>query len=96
LKTTATEFEEWKYYLDLEPNFFHREDYYWAQIASAIKSLFSTKPGGFPVEQSLLKFEKKKQPVVDEEKIKQEKIQQAKSTWKMWLGIGQEKKKKGR
>jgi len=36
-ETTSSEFVKWIRYLDDEVNAFHREDYYWAQIAAEIR-----------------------------------------------------------
>lgn len=94
MKTTSTEFEEWKCYLDMEPNFFHREDFYWANMIVAIRQLFSSKPELYTVENSLLKFEKKNVPIpveVDKEQVKKERSNIAKSIWCSWLGLGKGK-----
>jgi len=39
-KTTSTEFLEWVQFFEMEANFFHREDFYWAQIAAEIRKSY--------------------------------------------------------
>jgi hypothetical protein len=55
-ETTYRGLLRWKAYFAREVNFFHREDYYAAQLISLIKTIFSKEGNEVPVEASLLKF----------------------------------------
>ena len=57
-ETTSGEFVEWMRYFELEPNMFHREDHYWAQIAAWIKRSGFQNPENVQDEDFLLKFKR--------------------------------------
>ena len=59
---TSTEFLDWLEYLKLDVNAFHREDFYWAQIAQEVRRTVSKDPQRVKIEHFLQKFEIKKKP----------------------------------
>lgn len=62
-ETSSTQFLDWLEYLRLDVNAFHREDYYWAQIAQEIRRTAVKDPKNVKIEQFLQRFEtKKKKP----------------------------------
>ena len=66
-KISSEEFILWKVYFDWDVNAFHRDDYFWAQIAYEIRCVLSKNPKRHKPEQFLIKFEeaKKKQESVE-------------------------------
>ncbi len=58
-KTTSSEFIRWLVFFKEEVNHFHREDYYWAQIAWIIGNMFVKDDEQIPLEKFLLKFKEK-------------------------------------
>jgi hypothetical protein len=53
---TSMEFIDWIAYLDEEPNFFHRGDYYLAMIAAEIRRANCTKPEKVKIKDFILDF----------------------------------------
>lgn len=83
--TTSTEFLEWCAYIDWEANAFHREDYYWAQIAEVMyKAWMGRKGKKTKLADFLLKFkskDKKAEKLTPDERLKKQK-----SFWKAVTG----------
>lgn len=73
--TSSSEFIEWMVYLEEEVNDFHRDSFYWAQIAAEIRRANSRNPKSVKTEDFLLKFTKKK------EKSSEERISESKAAW---------------
>lgn len=55
-ETTSSEFLEWMQYFAMEPNFFHREDHYLAQIAAWIRRSGFQHPDQVKDEDFIIKF----------------------------------------
>ena len=76
-KTTSTEFLEWVIYLrDIEPNEFHREDWYAAQIAQEVCRTRVKKPSTIKTDRFILKFggvQEEAMPATPEERMKKSK-----------------------
>ena len=91
-ETTSSEFVVWMEYLKQDINAFHREDYFWANIARLIREfqmMFTKKPKRVDLEPFLLKFEpEKEKPSLPPEKT----LEQRKRRWLAWAGIGLGKK----
>lgn len=66
-------------YLDMEKNFFHREDYYMAQIAQEVRRSFVRNPERIRLEPFLIKFERKERP--------KSTIESSKAFWKALIGV---------
>lgn len=83
VKTSASQFVFWQYFLDWElTESFNRQDYYLAQIAQKLENLFQTKlktPKFVQLKDMLLKFaserksKKKKLPVDEQARVNREK-----------------------
>lgn len=58
---SSSEFVDWLAFFDVEPNMFHREDYYWAQIAAWVKRLCVSSRTPVRVNDMLIKFAPEKQ-----------------------------------
>ena len=56
-ETTNEQFEKWQVYLRMEPNMFHREDYYAMLLIRTVQNLFNESDPSEGLSQSLLKFE---------------------------------------
>ena len=84
-ETTSREFERWKIYLTEEPNHFHREDFYLAQIARNIDRMFSKHPQKFKTKHYLLKFvpSRESKPIEDPKK----RMDTSKMAWGALVGI---------
>jgi len=87
-KTTSKEFLEWMDYIEAEETeSFHREDYYYALIASEVRRSYVKDPHKVCLEDMLLKFTQKSNtvseitsPAREEDKIER-KIAISKSFW---------------
>jgi hypothetical protein len=90
-KTTSTEFNDWMLYLELEPNLFHREDYYLAQIAAFIVKANAKKNVAIRLKDFLLKFvpEQKSKPLT-----KEMRLQQSKQFWFNLVGMNKKRKRR--
>ena len=53
-ETDSSQLPRWMQYLDQDINEFHREDYYFAQLAQIVSSLFAKKPT--KLQQFVLRF----------------------------------------
>lgn len=93
-ETSSTEFVDWKVFLEMEVNNFHREDYYLAQIARVVAEGFSKKRR--TIKEFLLKFtyvrnesESQDQPAVEYKSVDeaQEYTKRSKASWFGWAGI---------
>jgi len=58
-KVTSSEVMLWRAFIERDANAFHREDYYFAQIAQEIRRVLSKRPKSVKLEHFLLKFETK-------------------------------------
>lgn len=85
-ETTSTQFLDWIEYLELDVNAFHREDHFWANIATEIRRSFVKEPGRVRMGSFLLKFARKKiakrRPMT-----RKEAAERSKQKWFSWLGI---------
>jgi hypothetical protein len=88
-ETTSAEFVDWVTYLDMEPNMFHREDFYWAQIIRLLKCQLVKHPENITLDECLIKFEKRKE-------TKREKSKSARSFFGHLLGMSKSAKTKRR
>lgn len=80
-------------YLERDANAFHRENYYWAQIAAEIRRSFCKNPKRVKVEDFLLKFKNK---VMKKKITKKERTKIAKAFWSALTSMSfKPKKKKG-
>jgi len=70
-KTTSTEFIEWKKYLKEEPNDFHREDYYLAQIAAEIRRGNIKNPRSLKLTDMLIPFVDKSSDAIQNKQRKE-------------------------
>lgn len=78
-ETSSTDFVMWTEYLEREVNAFHREDYFWAQVAAEVRRSFVKNPKKVKVKDFLLKFEDK---MAGRKKMtKKERTKIAKSFW---------------
>ena len=83
-KTTSTEFLDWIIYLELEPNTFHRLDYYLAQIAAIIVKVNSKKNSSVKLEDYILNFKS----VTEPKKLNwKERMKRSKDYWKSIVGL---------
>jgi hypothetical protein len=55
-KVSSSELIMWKVYLERDINTFHREDYYYAQIALEVRRVLAKNPNKIKLEQFLLRF----------------------------------------
>jgi hypothetical protein len=89
-KMTSSEFVMWSEYLVLELNFFHREDYFLAQIAAEIRRSFVKNPSKVGIIDFLIKFvfgEKDKKEKDKMDKDLEEYTKKSKASWLGFLGI---------
>jgi len=93
-ETSSFQFMMWKEYLERDVNAFHRENFYWAQIAAEVRRSFCKNPKRVKVENFLLKFKNK---VVTKKKMtKKERTKSAKAFWGALTSMSfKPKKKKG-
>lgn len=68
-ETTNEQFEKWQIYLRMEPNLFHREDYYFMLLIRTVQGLFTDSDPTHELNKSLLRFEAPER-VEDEEESK--------------------------
>lgn len=85
LETSSTEFLDWMAYLKQDVNTFHREDYFWANIAAEIRRTIAKDPAKVNMKSFLLKFtgEEKRKTFVTKEEV----TEKSKRHWLSWLGI---------
>lgn len=76
----------WMLYFTLEPNFFHREDYYLAQIAAEIRRSLVKNPKEVDIKSFLLHFTQKKEKEKDDSI--QTKTAKSKAFWFTLVGAG--------
>ena len=74
----------WMKYLDMEPNMFHREDHYFAQMSSEIRRSFVKHPKKVKLKDFLINFTFNKPPDNLSPEIK---IQRSKSFWRALTGM---------
>lgn len=88
-ETSSRDFVTWKVYLERDVNTFHRNDYYFAQLAQEIRRVLSTKPEDIKLSSFLLKFENKKGPVVEKtpEEVEAAKAQRSMWSKSFWCGL---------
>lgn len=91
-KTTSSEFLEWCQYLDSKQNEFHREDYFFAQIAAEVRRGLVKDPASIRVEDFLIKFEPRfggsSGPIADAREVDVD----SKSIWYGILGLRRARK----
>ena len=75
-RMTSREFSDWMHFFEIESNFFHREDYFLAQIAAEVRRGYVQNPNGVVLKPFLLKFESE-----------QEKKQNLNNSKAHWLGL---------
>jgi hypothetical protein len=80
-ETTNEQFEKWQIYLRMEPNLFHREDYYFMLLIRTVQGLFTDSDPSADLGKSLLRFEAperveeesavtyRRRPIADDEPI---------------------------
>jgi hypothetical protein len=83
---TSSEFILWKVYLEEEVNYFHREDYFWAQIALEIRRVLAKNPNKYQMKDFLVKFKSSK-PEVKKPLTEEEKKQRTWKSMAYWLGL---------
>ena len=91
-KTTASEYATWMVYLNMEPSFFHREDYYLAMIAAEIRRTIAKEPKKVDIADFILNFkadDKKEKKKLDQEDIDRiaKRTVKSKAFWLGSLGI---------
>lgn len=90
-ETTSTQFLDWIVYLEKDVNAFHREDYFFANIAreiAQIRELLSAKkPKWLKLDEFLLKFTSKKKEIT-KSLTREEAAERSKRKWLPWAGIG--------
>jgi len=86
-ETTSSQFVMWMEYLNQDVNAFHRENYYWAQIAWIIARVFGGDKNS-KVENYILEFKNdgKKKKLTAEQEIKK-----SKSFWQSLVGLKRKK-----
>jgi len=57
-ETSSTEFLDWMAYLEMEPNFFHREDHYYASIVGWLQRALVKHPNQVDESKNIIKFKK--------------------------------------
>jgi len=87
INMSSAEFVEWSVYLDMEPNMFHREDFYWARMIQLLKAQLVKNPNRIKLEDCLMRFEPK-------QKTNTEKSAAAKSFFGRLLGAANVVKKR--
>ena len=80
-ETTSSEFVDWMEYFNQEINFFHREDYYLAQIATEIRRTIVKNPRTVKVKDFIIKFLRK-----DEKSLQKDAEEKTKQSKAFWLG----------
>lgn len=87
-ETSISDFYLWMAYLEKEVNDFHREDYYWAQIAMMVMK--SIKPNKkWKVEQFLIPFERRQTDPASNVESKEEMLKRIrKSQQRMGMIVG--------
>jgi len=89
-ETTSTQFLKWIWYMDWEDiHGFHREDYFYAQIAAEVRRTISKNPKQVKLEQLLLKFTTKTE--VMSQRTKQFMMKQSKAKWNFIANVGSRK-----
>jgi len=92
-ETSSTDFVTWMEYLEREINTFHREDYFWAQMAAEVRRSFVKNPKKVKLVDFLLKFKDK---TARKKMTKEERTKIAKSFWGALTSLSfKPKKKKG-
>lgn len=91
-ETSSSEFVDWMVYLEQDVNAFHREDYYWAQIALEIRKVFAwgKSKRHWQIKDLLILF-KENAPEVREDRVKR--TSSVKSYFFNLLGMRGQKKK---
>lgn len=86
--TSSTQFVQWCAFLREEPNMFHREDYYFAEILAAIyKKMNPKRARRIKAKDFIMKFKSgEEKPLTPEERMRQSKL-----AWGAMLGISPEK-----
>ncbi len=87
-ETTSTEFVDWRVYLQQEINGFHREDYFFAQIACEIRRVLAKHKKRIKPEHFLIKFDTK-----GEEATPQSKKHASMKSKAFWFSLAQGSKK---
>lgn len=83
-ETSSSDFVLWKAYFEQDVNEFHREDYYFAQIAQEVSRVLAKKPKQIKLKHFLLKFGKEEdKPQLSRE----ERIRASKSFWFAMTGF---------
>lgn len=88
-EVSSSEFLEWIAYLDEDANRFHREDYYFANIAAEIRRSYVKDPMKVKISSFLMKFTRAKK---SEKLSVKERIAQSKAFWRGMLKIPKAKK----
>jgi hypothetical protein len=74
-ETTNEQFLKWQTYLKMEPNLFHREDFYMVLLIRAVRNVLNFDPDFNPsldLHEGLLKFGVSEKELKEQEKTKQE------------------------
>lgn len=93
-ETTSTEFVNWQVIREKRINGFHREDYFWANIAKILTQANVKDSKSITLDQFLLKFTTSKpDPKELTEVEKEAKIKRSKAFWSAALGVGIDQEK---
>lgn len=84
-QVTSTEFLLWQEFFNKEVNLFHREDFYFAQLAAEIRRSYVKKPRLVKVKDFIIKYVMSK--TSDEVKVDEKTIEaNTKKSKRFWLG----------